>query len=62
MGKLIYDGLKDQSNHLDKLKMIRDEALTTCFLQNDDVTVKGYRTRKVVSFDCKETNPEHNNV
>lgn len=56
--KVIYDGLKD---HLDKLRIVRDNS-HTCYLQNDDVTVRGYSSHQVVNFNCQVTDPNHNNV
>lgn len=59
MGKLVYDGLETD---LAKLSVQRDDATKTCYLQNDDVTVRSYKTRAVMSFACNEVNAEHNNV
>lgn len=59
MGKLVYDGLKD---NLPKLSVTRDAETETCYLKNDEVTVKNYRNRKVEKFTCKEKDSEHNDV
>lgn len=57
MGKLEYDGLQGK---LAKLRVTRDKS--TCSLDNDDVTVKGFDTDEVVTFNCQATDPNHNNV
>lgn len=59
MGKLVYDGLE---NNLPILKIMRDDVTKTCYLKNDEVTVKSYRNRKVETFLCDKTNDEHNHV
>ena len=59
MGKLVYDSLEGD---LAKLTVRRDDMTKTCYLQNDDVTVRHYKTRKVISYACNETDADHNNV
>jgi len=61
MGKIAFDGLTGDL-HLKALKMLRDAKESNCFLQNDEVTVKHYKTGKVLQFSCKETDPDHNNI
>lgn len=61
MGKLWYDKVKGDL-HLDHLKMTRDDGTSTCFLQNDEVTVKNYRGDKVMQFDCKDVDNDHNKL
>ncbi len=57
MGQLTYDG---SSDHLASLTVSREAK--NCTLENGDVTVKRYRTNKVLSFKCKAPDAEHNNV
>lgn len=59
MGKLMYDGTQE---HLAKLVFSRDDSSKTCYLQNDDVTVKDFNGRKVMNFPCKKVDADHNNV
>ncbi len=59
MGKLVYDGLE---GNLAKLSVQRDDSSKTCFLQNDDVTVRNYKNRGVISFACNVADADHNNV
>ncbi len=60
MGKLVYDGLKDD---LAKLEMTRDEEKSICYLKNADVTVRKYNsTDSAMSFECKSTDKDHNDI
>lgn len=59
MGKLMYDGTQE---HLAELVFTRDDETKTCYLQNDDVTVKDYNARKVMNFPCANVDADHNNV
>jgi pseudolysin len=57
MGQHIYDGLP---GHLPKLNITRFE--THCGIFNKDVVVIKANTSKVMSFECVNTDPAHNNV
>lgn len=59
MGKLVYDGL---DGDLAKLDITRKPKKGLCLLQNDDVTVKSEKNNKVISFNCKNVDQDHNNV
>lgn len=59
MGKRIYDGEKE---NFPVLEVTRDSETNTCYLKNDQVTVKNNRDKKVENFPCKETDSEHNGV
>jgi pseudolysin len=60
MGKLVYDGLKDDYSTLD---MTRDEATKKCLLQNPEVIVKDRRSGdSTINFKCDAVDAEHNNV
>lgn len=60
LGKLMYDGLR---RHLPTLTMSRDVSNKTCFLQNDDVTVKDVRKNDAISeFACASVDKNHNNI
>ncbi len=59
MGKMVYDGL---AGHLAKLDITRKPTKNLCLLQNADVTVTSEKNDKVISFTCKATNPNHNDV
>ena len=59
MGKLVYDGLP---GHLAKLTILFQPKKQLCLTKNSDVTVSDERNGKVVSFKCKQPDPNHNNV
>lgn len=59
MGKMVYDG---GANHLPVLNVTRDDETKTCFLKNDDVTVKHAKNNKVATYSCKAADPEHSNL
>ncbi len=58
MGKLVYDGLQGNL-HYARLTVLRDAAEKSCQLQNSDVTVKNYRTGKVINFKCAAADKDH---
>ena len=58
MGKLVYDGLEGD---VAKLEIQRDDS-NTCYLQNEEVTVKDHGSRNVMSFPCEKVDSSHNNV
>lgn len=60
MGKLVYDGLKD---NLSKLVMQRDANAKKCYLKNADVTVQDVRKSDAVSeFPCTALDNQHDNI
>lgn len=59
MGKLVYDGKKDD---LAILHVTRNATNTTCYLKNKNVTVKDYNDGNVPSFKCANMNKGHNFV
>lgn len=59
MGKLVYDGLK---NHLEKFNLERDDENQMCFMKNQDVLVTQYGESNAMSFECGDTDIEHNDV
>lgn len=59
MGKLVFDGL---SGNMSKLSMQRDSNSKTCYLANNDVTVKHYYDLKIIDFPCEITSSEHDNI
>lgn len=59
MGKFVYDGL---TGDLPILKIKRDLETDSCYLQNADVIVKHYRSRKIMNYACGEPDSEHNQV
>ncbi len=61
MGKLVYDGFEGNL-HYAKLLVSRDESANNCLLQNSDVTVKSYRTNKVMSFKCTVGDKDHGDL
>lgn len=61
MGKVSYDGLK-LDGHNSKLKIIRNNEDKTCTLKNSEVTVKNSKTGDVMSYTCKDTDVDHNEV
>ena len=59
MGKLAYDSL---SGNLPKLTIQRDAELNLCYLSNSNVTVRHYRTNKMIQFNCEAVDADHDNV
>ena len=66
MGKLAYDGLKD---NYPTLSMRRDATKSLCTLQNKDVMVKDnthssgpFSSSPVEKFSCKAKSSQHNNI
>lgn len=60
MGKLVYDGL---AGHLPKLKMQRDDASSTCYLNNTDVKVLNKsKNDSLIEFTCKNKDGDHDNI
>jgi pseudolysin len=59
MGKLTYDGL---DKNLPKLTINFDKKKKLCYWQNNDVTVKSYKTKNKISFTCKTVDPDHNDI
>ena len=57
MGQQIYDGLDD---HLPKLIITRNNE--QCFLQNENIVVKNFQSKEVVSFRCAVLDADHNNI
>lgn len=65
MGQLIFDGL---TGHLGNFDIKRDATSATCFLQNDEITIKRYDKAssndgedigRDFAFSCKEPNSQH---
>lgn len=60
MGKHVFDGL---ATHSPSMAMSRDPATQTCYLKNNDVTVKNMNDNNQVSkFTCANMDPDHNNI
>lgn len=59
MGKLAYDSL---SGNLPKLDFSRDSDSHTCYLSNNNVTVKDYRNKKLIQFNCQILDAEHGDI
>lgn len=55
----IFDGLPD---HQPALNMMRDPKKKTCSTKNENVTVKDFKTNKMIVFTCTAPDAAHNNV
>lgn len=61
VGRVYYDGLT-KSSHYSKLTVTRKQYELRCFMKNNKVTVKRYRTGEIVSYLCFFPDGWHNNV
>jgi len=55
----IFDGATD---HLPALSVMRDTKKKICSAKNDNVTIKDFKTNKMITFICSLPDKEHNNV
>jgi len=59
LGRLVYDGLP---GHLPALDLQRDAPSGICFMQNDNLFVADFTTRKIFSYACYQPDWNHNKV
>lgn len=58
-GLKIFDGLE---GHGKSFTVERDAGNNLCYMQNKNLIVKNYTNKKVMTFTCNETSPEHNTI
>jgi len=59
IGQRSYDGLPD---HFASFMLSRNDASNTCYLQNENITVRDYGSKGIMSFICAFPDANHNNL